>query len=83
MKDDDLKLMLALIKDQRDMIEAVYVQAKQEAMAEAGEEPNDGTTAVAVDDERLDVIHVKDVANVIAKLAEKTDIEFEDFYDYF
>ena len=83
MKDDDLKLMLTMIKDQRDMIEAVYVQAKQEAMAVAGDAPNDGNEALAADEERLDVIHVKDVATVIEKLGEKTGIEFEDFYDYF
>ena len=69
-KDDDLKLMLTLIKDQREMIETTFVKVKQEAMAEAEEEPNDGNEALAVDDERLDLIHVKDVASVITKLAE-------------
>ena len=84
LKDNDLKLMLALVKDEREVIETIFVQVKQEAMAEAENEPNDGTEVVAMDEERLDMIHVKDFANVITKLAEKKpEIEFDDFYDYF
>ena len=76
--------MLGLVKDERAIIEAIFVQVKQEAMAEGGDEPNDGSEAVAMESERLDMIHVKDFANLIAKLEEKKpEIEFEDFYDYF
>ena len=52
-------------------------------MAEEADEPNDDTEAHAMDSERLDIIHVKDIENVITKLGEKTDIDFDDFYDYF
>ena len=53
-------------------------------MAESAEEPNDGSELVPMDSERLDMIHVKDFANLIAKLGEKKpEIEFDDFYDYF
>ena len=76
--------MLALVKDEREVIETIFVQVKQEAMAEVENEPNDGTEVVAMDEERLDMIHVKDFANVITKLADKKpEIEFDDFYDYF
>ena len=46
-KDKDLKLMLGLIKDKKELIEKIFVEVKQKAMAENEEEPNDGTEAVA------------------------------------
>ena len=84
LKDNDLKLMLDLVKDERDLLEAIFAEVKQEAMKEADNEPNDGSEVVPLDDERLDMIHVKDFANVITKLGEKKpEIEFDNFYDYF
>ena len=82
-KDKDLKLMLGLIKDKKELIEKIFIEVKQKAIAENEEEPNDGSEAVDQDEERLDLINVNNVADVITKLGEKTDIEYDDFYEYF
>ena len=74
--------MLNLIKDQKEMIESVFVLVKQEAMIEE-ETPDDDTEIKNLDSERLDCIPVSGVANVIEKLTESTTIDFEDFTDYF
>jgi hypothetical protein len=52
-------------------------------MQEASEQPEEGGEAAPVDDERLDIIHVQNVTDVIAKLSEKTGVELDDFENYF
>ena len=75
--------MLSLIKEEKEMIETVFVEVKQEAMAEAMDDPDDSTEVKNMDSERLDMIPVQGVAGVLEKLNEKTEIDFEDFQDYF
>lgn len=52
-------------------------------MKEASEQPEEGGEAAPVDDERLDIIHVQNVTDVVAKLSEKTGVELDDFENYF
>ena len=59
-KDADLLKILDLVKTNGDTIEAIFVEVKQKAVKEvAGSElPDDGNEAVAVEDERLDILHI-------------------------
>ena len=56
----DLLKILDLVKTNGDTIEAIFVEVKQKAVKEvAGSElPDDGNEAVAVEDERLDILHI-------------------------
>ena len=67
------------------MIEAIFVDVKQKAVKEAAasELPYDGNEAVAVEDERLDIIHIQNVTDVVTKLSEKTGVDLEDFQNWF
>lgn len=84
-KDADLLKILDLVKTNGDTIEAIFVEVKQKAVKEvAGSElPDDGNEAVAVEDERLDILHIQNVTDVITKLSEKTGVDLEDFQNWF
>ena len=82
-QDADLEKILGMVKNQRDLIETIFVEVKQKAMQEASEQPEDGNEGSPPDDERLDIIHIQNVTDAITKLSEKTGVDLEDFQNYF
>ena len=82
-QDADLEKILGMVKNQRDVIETIFVEVKQKAMQEASEQPEDGNEGSPPDDERLDIIHIQNVTDAITKLSEKTGVDLEDFQNYF